>query len=280
MASAGEGSSARGSSRHLTIFLIVINALLILPFGYCVVVYPTQPPPAAERFQQALDDAMSPGAGNAATGLVALTPGNSSLFWDRSDPQALKVLVAVWTDYSGYRDHFKGGCTLRREVWVTPVPQMQEACRGFGLSGAELNRRLEEYMGLAAGGTYSEVVELWVSPDHVFRPCPDGEIDDAQCNPGLPEVPSNPSADQLEHARWFQRQVEKYYGERPLPWTRFGYTYDWADPAAKIGASEYIIRKDAAVFVSSVTPTGGYCSTQTTLSRSPAPAGTAFTAPC
>ncbi|HSR50107.1 MAG TPA: hypothetical protein VLV83_04720 [Acidobacteriota bacterium] len=269
-----------GTDRRVNV-LFVIAGLLLIALVYALT---TSPPLSAEppqgTFQEALDRAMSLSTLNVTRHLEALTPENSSLHWDSTDPRSPKVLVATWTSYDGYPRNKEQTCSLARQVWVTPVPQVQGFCRGSRLSGSALEDRLVQYLGLAPGSAYQTVVELWVNPGDIFRPCPDPEIDDRECSPGLPVLSDNPTANDLEHARWFQQQVETYYGDTPLPWTRLGYTYDWASPTRPVGASEYIIRQGAEVFVSSVTPTGDYCSPDANLPRNPAPTGASSVGPC
>jgi hypothetical protein len=51
------------------------------------------------------------------------------------------------------------------------------------------------------------------------------------------------------------------YREAPdgYPWTRLGYTYDWAPGASGIGASEFVTRKEMPVIVKAKVPTVAYC---------------------
>jgi hypothetical protein len=129
------------------------------------------------------------------------------------------------------------------------------------LTGGQLEERLGKYLGLPPRLRYDSVAELWVNPKDVFRPCPDREVTDSQCRTGLPELPGQTSDSDLAHARWFMDQLnERYFTDKPFPWTRLGYTYDWGSQTNHVGASEYVIRKAATVWVASVTETGRYCS--------------------
>lgn len=46
------------------------------------------------------------------------------------------------------------------------------------------------------------------------------------------------------------------------PWTRLGYTYDWGNPRADMGLSEFVIKKGAEIAINSVYTTEDYCREQ------------------
>jgi hypothetical protein len=154
-------------------------------------------------------------------------------------------------------------------LWVTPVPQLREFCRGLGLEGRDLRVRLAQYLGLpidAAIGPYAEsrfVVELWVAPGSLFRPCADPGIADTACalQPGAGLFgPAAAFPDGAPYAGWFERQQElSYDGGSPFPWTRLGYTYDWGDSANEIGGSEYVIFPDAEFEIAGIHAPDAYC---------------------
>jgi hypothetical protein len=237
--------------------------------------------PEEPAFEAALRDVMILDRGDVVGNLWALTPDTPGTVWDRR-ADTDRVLVATWTDFTGYDGREGESLPLSIDVWVTPVPQLMERCRDFDLSGELLSRRLRQYLGLAAQGSQDRVVELWVDPADVFRPCSDSEIDDRSCQIELPEVVITPPTaaapggeagtapdaqatagaapgNRETHLRWFRQQFNRYYTPAALPWTRLGYTYDWGDPDTNVGASEYVIRSDSTVWVSSISPTAAYC---------------------
>ena len=121
------------------VLLLVINAGLVVAFAYYVAKAPDAPveaegPAGTASFDIALRDARDSGIDEVSRELVALTQDDPSLFWDQSTG-APKVLAATWTSYSGYERNLSRACSLEVEVWVTPVPQVQDRCRRFGLAG-------------------------------------------------------------------------------------------------------------------------------------------------
>lgn len=163
-----------------------------------------------------------------------------------------------------------GGDGQPNYFWVTPVPQFQAFCRGLGLEGRDLRIRLAQYLGLpidSAIGPYAEsrfVVELWVSPEDLFRPCADPAINDTAC--ALDEEPlgryAGAAALPGDHAyrAWFEeRHALSYEGDWRFPWTRLGYTYDWGDSDNEIGGSEYVIYEEAEFEIANVHTPDDYC---------------------
>jgi hypothetical protein len=60
-----------------------------------------------------------------------------------------RVRVATYTSWGGY--HADSTLTLSRDVWVTLVPEVRDACAGFG---AETTLRLEQLLGLPPGASW------------------------------------------------------------------------------------------------------------------------------
>jgi hypothetical protein len=52
-----------------------------------------------------------------------------------------------------------------------------------------------------------------------------------------------------EYKAWFDANIISSYFDGKYPWTRLGYTYDWADNGQEYGLSEFIIKKDSDVTV-------------------------------
>jgi len=211
---------------------------------------PAVDPTAA--YAAAVKDAAEAEPGEVSTALVALDPTNTALRWRDG-----RVLLVTWTSWNGYDEAVGTETTLGREVWATAVPQLAEACAGWG-SGPDLVLRLEQYLGLPPGNGKDRFVELWADPRDVFRPCPDPEVNDRTCGLGFPVSPRFVVVSP-EHVTWFEDLARSSYGEGGYPWTRLGYTYDWGNPVSEVGASEFVIAAGARVGVEAVVPTNAYC---------------------
>ncbi len=100
------------------------------------------------RFRAALDDVMDPSLRDVVGGLMPLTSDTPGIVWDAGVTPD-RVLVATWTDYDGYTERESQTINLTRDVWVTPVPQMWDRCRAFGMRGDNLDERLRQHLGNA-----------------------------------------------------------------------------------------------------------------------------------
>ena len=199
------------------------------------------------------------------TDLTAIVASNENLQWE-GEPGNSRVLVASWR-----REPYQlGDMTSDRQLWVTAVPELKNFCVGYkatGANGENLSRRLEQILGLPPNNGYDYVLEIWVKPENLFRPSPDPEISDREAELDFPQgafVTVNE-----EHKNWFNSQKENSYPEEPIndrgwvvayPWTRLGYTYDWGNPRADMGLSEFVIKKGAEISIDSVSTTEDYCS--------------------
>ena len=171
------------------------------------------------------------------------------------------------TDKGGVT-HPKGGeatSILTRGLWVTVVPEMRNFfwTRAVG-SCPPSKERVVELMGLNPRRHYEVILEMWVNQEDLFRPTPDPETSDHKADVAvqLDETINvwgkdckkwalpNPylffSTDQTYQAWFAYNAATTYYNssapQNTAPWTRLGYTYDWARPANHVGASEFMIR--------------------------------------
>ena len=222
--------------------------------------------------QQSYDSAVKDAAVASAAEVAKLHPlkGKDDLrVWSED---GTRVLVVTWVDdttVAGKRWNGKAvvdvgppwvaGMTPLAEEdprWVTVVPELQKFCAALGQRGVALDLRLTQLLGLPLGTRKTRMVELWVSPKDMLRPCPDPEIDDERCE--VSEV-ARPVAGWPEYPKWFVSNRSQSYGARGYPWTRLGYTYDWGGDGRPVGVNEYLIRPGAAFEVNAVVGTDDYC---------------------
>jgi len=172
------------------------------------------------------------------------------------------VSVVTWTSQETADKFYPPGpIRVGVDVWVTRVPQLQEACAAFPAEPDALRLRLQQFLGLPAAPGERVVVLLQVDPASILRPCPDPDPAKSECAAAFP-----PNTDTAYKA-WFAEQVlSRYRQPGGYPWTRLGYTYDWApgsttvEPGSTtVGASEFVIRKGSNVTVTEKVPTASYC---------------------
>lgn len=169
------------------------------------------------------------------------------------------ILVLTWKqNISFYKNDNLTGFynTGDYEIWVTVVPELIDKYKSFD-KDIDLNLRLKKLLGLPPSSNYSYFVEIWVSPEDMFRPCPDKEIYDSKCNYCFP------SDIDSAHISWInQNRINRYYNcdeEKNYPWTQLGYTYDWdSDNTSHIGLSEFVIKKNSQIKINRIFTTDQY----------------------
>ena len=202
-------------------------------------------------YQQAVEDAVDARIDEIDNSLWSITLDNTDLIWQKVDGKP-QVLMVTWTSWDGYDDKIGEKMQLTREVWTTPVPQLQTFISQFNLNEDNLTLRLEQYLGLPPENGKTKFVQMWVEPKDLFRPCPDPEIIDTSCSL---KFPSNVEP---QYQEWVNEKILTSYGKNGYPWTRLGYTYDWGSITTEIGVSEYVVRVGAEVEIDSVINTIEY----------------------
>ncbi|MFI0433861.1 MAG: hypothetical protein ACH36H_12060 [Candidatus Nanopelagicales bacterium] len=210
--------------------------------------------PAA--YLAAVADAQSAGPDQLAP-LVALAPGSANVVFSADGAAAEMVTLTDWT---GYAASVGQPLTLSREVWLTPAPQLQDMCRGYvAAGGTDPSLRSLQYLGMPPKSKPVTIVTMMVPLSGMFRPTANPQLDSATAvfDDGTvqPPDPAFPN-----HADWFRLQKALAYDPaNPYPWTRMGYTYDWGDPANKVGASEFVVRQGTTVDVVADQTPAEYC---------------------
>lgn len=205
--------------------------------------------------------------------LIPISNENPDLIWENGLVGS-RVLVVSWLGDAGkyYKCPTPGGCsgnsicleggecpTYGYDSWVTVVPEIKKF---FGVTQPQ-PLRIAQLLGLppeyATPGNPSEakyMLEMWVSPRDLFRPCPDTEITDTVCETGFPtdmfrmldlsnKVKATEGSEYgvfKTYTSWFNNRTRNIYtlGASPYPWSRLGYTYDWGS-SNHTGLSEFVL---------------------------------------
>ena len=202
--------------------------------------------------------------------LTAVVKENKDLIWENGVAGS-RVLVVAWVNESIGKSYKcpEEGCQptdtckegkecpgYKWDTWVTVVPELKNFFRGT----AHDPLRIAQLLGLPPSDASKKVymVEFWVSPDDLYRPCPDPEITDHECQVDFPadqfrmfDNTKTIYADQAcdlgqcgfkDYRGWFDnRRSYIYTSSNPYPWTGLGYTYDWGNPQNHRGLSEFVI---------------------------------------
>lgn len=161
--------------------------------------------------------------------------------------------------------------------WVFIPREIKRECAKAGcdeMGPKRLDLRMKQLLGLPPDADYGSITTFWVRPADLFRPCTDPRVDAASCPEQVPaDAPATVGPVSLDAFLW--RQANDAWrlparAAKPIscaadfanatggncagyPWTRLGYTYDWA-PGAKDerGVTEFVAVKGASVVLESV----------------------------
>ncbi|WDP92712.1 MAG: hypothetical protein HUN04_24520 [Desulfobacter sp.] len=219
---------------------------------------------ATTQFDRAVQDASVVAPKDVYDNLIPVRPDNPDLIFH---PDGNRVLVVMWKSRNSYERFYKGKTRTDGAeayvTWVTTAPQVRAFGRNYlkthpGTEQAALELRLKQYLGLKPDWTYDVFIELWVDPADMFRPCMDPEVDDKKCDLSFPD-PLPRVAGISDYANFYKNLYFQDFRTRPgIPWTGLGYTYDWGNPNAPFGASEFILRPGAPYTIHRVVDTRAY----------------------
>lgn len=229
--------------------------------------------PLPQAFLDALADAAVAERSEIVRDLVDITPYNQDLI-SRDIGGKTHILVASLVG-GPYYDPYSEDALYDRQhpaLWVTVVPELKDFFADQTDFPDDVSLRVIQLLGLrpedAPGGkSYSRIVEFWVQPEDLLRPCPDPEITDMEAELDFPTLVKEYSPDfylkndwnnggtplSLDWMEWFNGNMN-YDPDDPwaYPWTRMGYTYDWGDEEDHVGLSEFLLQTDAVIYVHSV----------------------------
>lgn len=236
-----------------SLLILSISLIAILSAG-CVLddSQDTSPAEAADleqMYRDAIEDAMLADEDEIYNELTPITESNAELQWMEYSGEEY-VLVVTWTKHPESYPVGSNVSTWWGDTWVMVIPELKGFVETNNIPDEELTLRLEQLIGLPYNNGNEYFVEMWVRPDDLFRPSPDPDITDTQA-----QLYFNENVSQ-EHVYWFNSHKNATYDE--YPWTRLGYTYDWGNPESEVGLSEYVIRNNSTVVVSSVSTTLDY----------------------
>ena len=152
-------------------------------------------------------------------------------------------------------------------LWVTLGGEVQALCQGWGLRGDALRSRLEQLLGLPtnAPAAYrkTQFVLLEIARERVERPCL-GVREDVAAQPVCTlDLQAGTSPEMRNFVG--QQMAAAYVMDNPkgpgYPYTRLGYTYDWATNAlpSHYGASEFVVAPGTTAKAVRMLATDDYC---------------------
>ena len=184
--------------------------------------------------------------------LTPITEYNTNLAWRTNALGVKQVKVASFMTYTSATSYYPlGEVTITGgDQWVTVYPELKNACSNY--TGSDPLLRIKKILGMPPWSPNDTIVEFWVSPEYLLRPCPDPAINDCECG-----VVTDTNAPALtatvgmttNYVAWYNDTLSSRHYDIPggnvsnsWPWTRLGYTYDWGQSSNRIiGLSEFVI---------------------------------------
>lgn len=128
------------------------------------------------------------------------------------------------------------------QLWCVAYDELKEWFMQNRNDVDDWDERFRQLLGLPERTWYSHFTAFTVQTKDVIRPAyqpdPQGQI-----------TPDMLDGSRLgEHEDWFRQNERWSYREAEWPWTRLGYTFDWA-PGRERGLCEFLILPDAEVKV-------------------------------
>lgn len=237
----------------------------------------------ADLYTAALNVVAVPAPSDIGPGLLRIASDNADLVW-RDTPAGRQVLVASTMSTSAYEKYYKGQATGGPsgwgQIWVTAVPQLQRFCTAAAGDATAKTERVVQWLGLNPTVPYAQVVEMWIAPEKLVRPCPVTDVAAASCtldtngSAGPPPVASTVTRpvctagdaaclEQQSYWDWFAQNMRLNLKEGGAPWTRLGYTFDWKPKKdggyERYGASEFVMKPGATYEVKAAYSLADYC---------------------
>lgn len=182
-----------------------------------------------------------------------------------------RIRAVLWTNgntverfYSGETGSTPSGKPV---VWVSLAPELRQWCSSLDWSPSTPERlaagyqRISQRLGLPPYSLNNRVVALWVKPDRLLRPCADPGTEEDSCSSDFPASIDVPDLNREAYAAWFADNVGYAYSAGGAPWTRYGWTYDWADDTedAPYGITEFMLAPDTDYEIAGRYKAEDYC---------------------
>lgn len=150
-----------------------------------------------------------------------------------------------------YPDSYPAGNEITMaygDTWVTSLAEMEDWFTenySEGQDEEDWTARFEMLLGMPADKAHTHFTAMWVDPADMIRPAYNPDVTDDEVLSSF-EDPQNTDK---EYKEWFDGNIIWSYFDSQYPWTRLGYTYDYADNGTEYGLSEFIVNQGASVDV-------------------------------
>lgn len=181
--------------------------------------------------------------------------GQGNMVWSKDSLGRPRFLAVSWMSQKSIQfwpvgKTFKTTNNTAYYSWITTAPEMLDFLKKNSFTDSSLmHLRIAQVLGMPPDSKNNFFVEYWVYPGNLFRPTPDPEVTDHEADLYFPSWVSQ------KHRAWFANEIANKYDtskSSAFPWTRLGYTYDWANPLHPFGLSEFVVDTSSVVTVKQI----------------------------
>lgn len=213
-----------------------------------------------QLYANAIDDAMITESTERIDTLWPINVINNKLQWKTVKGKQY-LLMATFMRFPGSYPEGDSINTTWGDAWLFIPQQMKMRIGGSFKAGSDTLLRICQLLGLPPvnPNTNTHIAEIWVPVDSLRRPA------------GNPDITTTTATEVLmsnatpAYANWFNNYIiYAYYHtltsatDFHYPWTRLGYTYDWAPGSREVGLSEYVLRAKTGCWVNKTRTASNY----------------------
>lgn len=184
----------------------------------------------SDLYDFAVKDSMVAEAGEIYS-LVTLTKGSDMVTWDEKGE---RVLLLSWNDSPDIYIEGKE-IVLDGELWTFTDKEISAWYKNSAKDVENWDLRLKQLIGLPPLSNYTHMTAFWVNVADVIRPAYQPDVTKQV------EVTDLDGKSLGEYEAWFNGNIIYSYFTSDYPWTRLGYTYDWAEDSDEYGLTEFLI---------------------------------------
>lgn len=196
----------------------------------------------AETVQMQYDDAVKDSMTVEENEILPLVSLEKGAPYAKYDEEGRVLLV----NFNKYPESYPEGQDVALSwgnIWAFNVAELADWYADHGKEVTDWPTRIRQLLGLAPDNDYTHFTAMWVEPEDVERPAYVQDTGTVEMTDYLTE---NVDEDFRE---WFDDNIIWCYFDGAYPWTRLGYTYDWADNGEEYGLSEFLVKEDSRVKV-------------------------------
>ena len=194
----------------------------------------------AALYQQAINDAVV-AENDEILPVVEIKKDNDMVRWNEAGD---KVLLLT---FHRFPDSYPDGADVNLKwgtVWTFSEKEFAAWYEKNGANVKDWSLRIKQLLGMPETSENSYITAMWASPEDLQRPAYVTDITSQMKNSFDEDAPEDES-----YVNWFNSNAVYSYCDNTYPWTRLGYTYDWADNDTEYGLSEFLVAAGADVTV-------------------------------